>query len=268
MSDEVPTIDFERLAAWMDDEGLPGKGEPIEHAFIAGGSQNEIYEIRRGELHGALRIPPPTAPMSRDERMILNNYKAMERIREMRERPLTRDGLLELHHILTDGTLEDPAHAGQIQKPGEPRVQVIDHRINRAVHDPPPADQLPERLERLVEFANGDDICDGQYIHPVLRSILLHFQLAYDHPFHDGNGRTARALFYWSMLRQGYWLTEYLTISAILKQAPARYARYISIARSRSEPARGTRPPCCRGWSPTCTRSSFSSRWRGTRSKD
>ena len=59
-------IDLERLARWLDDEGLPGKGEPVEHRFIAGGSQNEIYEIRRGELHGALRIPPPSAPASRD----------------------------------------------------------------------------------------------------------------------------------------------------------------------------------------------------------
>ena len=60
-------IDVERLAAWMDDEGLAGKGEPLELGFIAGGSQNEIYEIRRGELHGALRIPPATAPESRDD---------------------------------------------------------------------------------------------------------------------------------------------------------------------------------------------------------
>jgi aminoglycoside phosphotransferase (APT) family kinase protein len=60
-------IDVDRLGRWMDDEGLPGKGEPIEHRFIAGGSQNEIYEIRRGELHAALRIPPPSAPESRDE---------------------------------------------------------------------------------------------------------------------------------------------------------------------------------------------------------
>jgi aminoglycoside phosphotransferase (APT) family kinase protein len=59
-------IDVERLAAWMDDNVPPGKGAPIEHRFISGGSQNEIYEIRRGELHGAIRIPPPTAPEERD----------------------------------------------------------------------------------------------------------------------------------------------------------------------------------------------------------
>jgi aminoglycoside phosphotransferase (APT) family kinase protein len=60
-------LDIDRLGAWMDDEGLPGMSEPIEQRFIAGGSQNEIYEIRRGELHAALRIPPISAPEPRDE---------------------------------------------------------------------------------------------------------------------------------------------------------------------------------------------------------
>jgi aminoglycoside phosphotransferase (APT) family kinase protein len=70
-------IDIDRLATWMDDVGLPGKGEPIEHRYISGGSQNEIYEIRRGELHGAIRIPPPTAPASRDEG-ILREWRIIE----------------------------------------------------------------------------------------------------------------------------------------------------------------------------------------------
>ena len=75
----------------------------------------------------------------------------------------------------------------------------------------------------MCEFANG--LSGEGFIHPVVRAIVLHFALAYDHPFADGNGRTARALFYWSMLRSGYWLTQYLTISSILRRAPARYAR-------------------------------------------
>jgi aminoglycoside phosphotransferase (APT) family kinase protein len=60
-------IDLARLETWLDEVGLPGKGEPIEQRYLSGGSQNEIYEIRRGELHGAIRIPPPTAPESRDD---------------------------------------------------------------------------------------------------------------------------------------------------------------------------------------------------------
>ncbi|MDD5292650.1 MAG: Fic family protein, partial [Candidatus Omnitrophica bacterium] len=54
---------------------------------------------------------------------------------------------------------------------------------------------------------------------------LLHFYLSYIHPFNDGNGRTARALFYWYMLNKGYWMFESLTISKIFIKAPAQYAR-------------------------------------------
>jgi aminoglycoside phosphotransferase (APT) family kinase protein len=63
-------IDVERLAAWMDDNGLAGKGEPLAVSYVSGGTQNEIYELRRGELHAALRIPPPSAPESRDDGIV------------------------------------------------------------------------------------------------------------------------------------------------------------------------------------------------------
>ncbi|MET7475530.1 phosphotransferase family protein [Streptomyces sp. NPDC005648] len=70
-------IDAERLAGWLDESGLPGKGEPIEARHVSGGAQNEIYEIRRGEFHAALRIPPPTAPTARDEG-ILREWRITE----------------------------------------------------------------------------------------------------------------------------------------------------------------------------------------------
>lgn len=70
-------IDFERLATWLDGLDLPGKGEPVEHAYLSGGTQNEIYEIRRGALHCALRIPPPAAPASRDGG-ILREWRIIE----------------------------------------------------------------------------------------------------------------------------------------------------------------------------------------------
>ena len=63
-------VDTERLGAWMDAAGLPGTGAPIEQRYISGGSQNEIYELRRGALHCAMRIPPTTAPASRDDGIV------------------------------------------------------------------------------------------------------------------------------------------------------------------------------------------------------
>ena len=163
-------------------------------------------------------------PRDQSERMIANNYAAMQFIRSKTKTPLTPDTVLELHRILAHNTLDDPEAAGRLQLPGEKRVRVWDDRDGSLLHIPPPAEQLPERLEALCDFAN-QVIDDDDFIPPIIHAIVLHFWLAYDHPFEDGNGRTARALFYWSMLRNGYWLVEYLSISRLLRRAPEKYAR-------------------------------------------
>jgi Fic family protein len=161
-------------------------------------------------------------PRTLSEHMIFNNYQAMRHIRAIRGEPLTPALILELHRMLAADTLDDPQDAGQLRRNND--IHVVDPRDGRLLHIPPAASQLPERLETLCAFANGQDD-DAPYVHPVLRAILLHFMLGYDHPFVDGNGRTARALFYWAMARQGYWLVEYLSISSVLRRAPGQYAR-------------------------------------------
>jgi Fic family protein len=189
--------------------------------------------IRSSQLEGATTsrrvakelLRTGREPINRSERMIINNYRALQFMRDGIGDTLTPSMVLELQRILTEGTLDDPTSAGRLQRPDEDRVAVFD-RIDHTVvlHQPPPAVQLPKRLQDLCDFANAKDDPE-RFMPPVLRAILLHFCLAYDHPFEDGNGRTARALFYWSMRTQGYWLVEYLSISAILRRAPGQYTR-------------------------------------------
>ncbi len=166
-------------------------------------------------------------PRDRSERMIANNYVAMQFIREHCNDPLTPSMVFELQRMLTLGTLEDDEQAGRFRRADE-RIEVVDHRTQAVLHVPPAAGELPQRLQALCDFANAgttDEDPVGDFLHPVVRAIALHFMLGYDHPFCGGNGRTARALFYWAMAREGYWLTEYLSISSIIKQSPARYVR-------------------------------------------
>jgi Fic family protein len=161
-------------------------------------------------------------PRTKDELMILNNYRAMQRVGELRSTKLTPGLICEIHSIVTEGTLNDPSDAGRFQLPSEERVYVEDNE-GSIVHTPPPATELPGRMEALCRFANGE--ADIAYVPPVVRAIIVHFMLAYDHPFVDGNGRTARTLFYWSMLNQDYWLAEFISISRLLKKAHIKYAR-------------------------------------------
>jgi Fic family protein len=161
--------------------------------------------------------------------MIVNNYRAMEQIRDIDTLELTPETVLQLQRIVTDGTLDDTSAAGRLRRADE-AVTVDDYEGN-LLHDPPPAASLPERLERLCAFANrADDV--EPFVHPVLKAILLHFMLAYDHPFVDGNGRTARALFYRSLVGHGYWLMEYVSISRLLHRAPTQYARAFLLTES------------------------------------
>ena len=161
-------------------------------------------------------------PRDHGEHMIFNNFRAMEFIRSVRDQPITPERILELHRLLVEETLEDPADAGRLRQSDE--IHVADNRDGTILHQPPSFKELPERLERLCAFANADEN-STPFVHPVLRAILLHFMIGYDHPFVDGNGRTARALFYWSMARSGYWLTEFISISHFLRKAPAQYVR-------------------------------------------
>lgn len=161
-------------------------------------------------------------PRDTSERMIFNNFRAMEMIRSMRDEAITPERVLEIHRLVSEGTLDDPGEAGRFRQDDE--VEVRDRQDNRLLHKPPRWQELPERLERLCAFANLPEN-STPYIHPVLRAILLHFMIGYDHPFADGNGRTARALFYWAMAKSGYWLVEFISISHFLRQAPGRYVR-------------------------------------------
>jgi Fic family protein len=169
------------------------------------------------------------SPRTTGELMISNNYKAMLYVREHFREPLSRSHVLQLHEIVTHGAIQPADAAGRLRRDDE-RVRVFDHATGEIVHDPPAAKELERRLETLVRFANGD--APGRFVHPVVRAIAVHFGLAYDHPFVDGNGRTARALFQWTMLRHDYWLAEFLSPSVVAHRAPGAYARAFRLVES------------------------------------
>jgi Fic family protein len=189
----------------------------IEEAFRS--SQLEGASTTRQVAKEMIRTS--REPRTNSERMILNNFYAMEWVREHRNEPLTADAVLELHSIVTRNTLETEDGAGRFRRADED-ISVVDPKDGEVVHRPPPAHVLPARMQALCKFANAPTMTEP-FVHPVVRAILVHFWLAYDHPFVDGNGRTARALFYWAMLKQGYWLTEFISISRAIKKARVQY---------------------------------------------
>lgn len=160
-------------------------------------------------------------PKDKSEQMIYNNYQAMRFIHANKHQDLTPLLIYELHAIVTQNTLENN-YVGVLRSSAD-NVVVADAITGEALHVPPDATFLSDRIQELCDFANSEQ--ENVFMHPVVKAIILHFMIGYVHPFVDGNGRTARALFYWYMSKNGYWLTEYVSISSILKNAPAKYVR-------------------------------------------
>jgi Fic family protein len=159
-------------------------------------------------------------PTNKAERMILNNYRTISELRADPSEPFSPGLVIQIQEWLTEGTLDDPADVGSIRQSDD--VLVHDDSTGTVLHVPPPASSIPSELERLCTWANQDG---PEFEHPVLRACILHFWLAYLHPFADGNGRTARALFYFYLLKRGYRLLEFVPISRVILRRRGQYDR-------------------------------------------
>lgn len=162
------------------------------------------------------------SPKGKSQQMIVNNYRTIQYISEHKNEPLTEEGLRYIHKLMTENTLENAQDAGRFRTK-EDNVVVEEVLTHEVVHTPPPAEDLPDFVRDLCVFFNNND--DKKFIHPIIKGIIVHFMIAYMHPFVDGNGRTARALFYWYMLKEKYWLTEYLSISRIIAESKRAYEK-------------------------------------------
>lgn len=161
------------------------------------------------------------SPQNKAQQMIVNNYTTIQYIVEHKDEPLTEKGLLYIHRLMTEKTLDNPEDAGRFRTNNDVVVaNMVDGDI---VHTPPAFEEIPEFVTTLCDFFNNDN--QGTFIHPIIKGIIIHFMVAYMHPFVDGNGRTARALFYWYMLKENYKLTEYMSISRVIAKSKTSYEK-------------------------------------------
>jgi Fic family protein len=164
-------------------------------------------------------------PKNNSEQMVLNNYEAMNYILEHRDDPLTPDLILEIHRLVTKGTIDSDA-VGQFRTGND--IVVANPATGVVYYTPPDYQETEHSIAELCRFTNRVEQDSGtgnaEYIHPVIKGIILHFLIGYIHPFNDGNGRTARSLFYWYVLSRGYWLFEYMPISRIILRSKKRYS--------------------------------------------
>lgn len=167
-------------------------------------------------------------PKDRDQQMIFNNYKTIQFLVKKKDEPLTKELLLQIHKYITENTLDKKTEGGVFRTTDN--IVVQNSLSSEIVHLPPKAENLPSLLDSLCNFANKED--EDFFVHPIIKAIIIHFLVSYLHPFVDGNGRTARSLFYWFMLKKGYWLTEYLSISRVIYKSKSQYENAFLYAES------------------------------------
>lgn len=158
-------------------------------------------------------------PKTIDERMILNNYRAMQEVSRRIEELLTPKMICDLHKCITKGVMNDADDEGRFREDDD--VVVIDpFEIDLIYHTPPKHDMIGSLINDLCRFSNTDD---GDFVHPLIKGIVLHFMIGFIHPFNDGNGRLGRTLLYWYAMKNGYWLFECMAISKAIKQTKRKY---------------------------------------------
>lgn len=206
-----------------------GEGAQIEYLL------NDLIEdesISSSQLEGAATttrvakemLKRNRKPRSEDEKMIVGNYKLMVFAWENRLKPLSLDLLRDMHKVGVEGIDDDTYVPGHFRKTDDVHVVNSDGEV---VHTPPPSQTLKARLKQIAEWANEDheESDNISYIHPLIKAITLHFCIGYEHPFRDGNGRVARALFYWYMFKKDFASFRYIAISVLLKKAPSKYGK-------------------------------------------
>ena len=161
-------------------------------------------------------------PRNVSEQMIVNNYRSMKAIEDQyKEQEMSLSLLLEMHQLITADTKDEDGRMPHLRELKD-NVFVSDKASGVIYHQGPDMEFVAKELEKFFAFAN-DELEDGDFVHPVVKAIMLHFWLGYLHPFTDGNGRLARLLFYWYLLKKGYWAFIYLPISKIIKKSPNQY---------------------------------------------
>jgi Fic family protein len=160
-------------------------------------------------------------PSNKSQQMIFNNYQTIDYIINNKDKDFTLENLLEVHKRISSQTMNDVEDEGAFRKSDD--ICVMNEITGEIAHIPPSHHELNSLLKNMCDFANNET--QEGFIHPIIKSIILHFMLAYIHPFSDGNGRTARSLVYWYLIKQGYWLMQYLSISRIIYKSKPAYEK-------------------------------------------
>lgn len=152
------------------------------------------YLIREGRLPGGKR--------EEEYLEVKGQQKAYAYLRQavQTEFTLSEKLIREFHQLLTEPLDLEKYRPGQY-KDRDNKVRLADGSEFPYVSHV----DTPAAMQELVAWFNGP----GQALHAVERAAQLHYKFILIHPFRDGNGRSARLLANFALLRAGHVLTVF-----------------------------------------------------------
>ncbi len=161
------------------------------------------------------------APKDEQENRILGIKHGLEFIADTTNK-ITEENLYKLYMMTVGDFLaqEDKLVEGNMYR--HDTVYVVSDHIE---HSGLSYEKVPEFMKSLIAFANkNDDIND------LIKAAIIHFYIAFVHPYFDGNGRMARLVHLWFLIQKGYQSALFIPFSSqIEKSRKAYYDAYTAI---------------------------------------
>ena len=128
----------------------------------------------------------------------------------------TIETILEIHRLITDKILSDESSGNFRLR----QVVIRNTKTGQISYTPPPAVEVPYLVEDLVSWINSDE---AKAVHPILKSGIIHYEIARIHPFVDGNGRCARSVATLVMFLDGYDIRKFFSFEEYFDENPMQY---------------------------------------------
>ena len=152
----------------------------------------------------------------------------------------TLEDMLEMHRLIMEHSTR-PDLGGQIRT-SQSWIGGSNYNPLRAAFVPPPPEHVPELVDDMIEYLNGD------YHSPLVQAGIAHAQFETIHPFADGNGRTGRALIHLALRRRGLAPNFVPPVSLVLASWTDDYIEGLTAYRHTSPPDSQARSEGAHAW--------------------
>lgn len=154
------------------------------------------------------------APKNDEEHRIYGMKLGLEFIADV-SHTITEENLFRLYQMTIGDFLpeEDRLLPGNLYR--HDSVYIVGGKVE---HTGLPWQRLPAYMAELVAF-----VAEKAAQNDLVKAAILHFALAYLHPYFDGNGRMARLLHLWYLVQRGYSSALFVPMSRFIEESRSRY---------------------------------------------